>query len=67
MTAHKISVKFYVDDPSQLGAHEFVPIFHSWIQDHANEIGRADVGEGSESLIPVSRFRRHVEVTIEEN
>ena len=35
MQAHKISVKFYVDDPSQLGAHEFVPIFHSWIQNRA--------------------------------
>ena len=35
MNAHKISVKFYVDDPSQIGAHELVPIFHSWIQNRA--------------------------------
>ena len=41
--------------------------FFEYLRNHASEIGRADVGEGSESLIPVSRFRRHVEVTIEEN
>ena len=32
---HKISVKFYVDNDSGLGAHEFVPIFHGWIQNHS--------------------------------
>jgi len=41
--------------------------FFEYLRNHANEIGRADAGESSESLIPVSRFRRHVEVTIEEN
>ena len=30
-----MSVKFYVEDDSSLGAHEFVPVFHSWIQNHA--------------------------------
>jgi hypothetical protein len=35
MTAHKISVKFYLDNDAGLGAHEFVPIFHSWIQNRA--------------------------------
>jgi hypothetical protein len=32
MDAFKISVKFYVEDDSQLRPHEFVPILHSWIQ-----------------------------------
>ena len=41
--------------------------FFEYLRNHANEIGRADAGDASESLIPVSRFRRHVEVTIEEN
>jgi hypothetical protein len=35
MQAHKISVKFYVENESGIAAHEFVPIFHSWIQNHA--------------------------------
>jgi len=32
MQAHKISVKFYAEDDSELAPHEFVPVFHSWIQ-----------------------------------
>jgi hypothetical protein len=35
MNAHKISVKFYADSGTELGAHDFVPVFHSWIQHHA--------------------------------
>jgi hypothetical protein len=35
MNAHKISVKFYAEDDSHLASHEFVPVFHSWIQNHA--------------------------------
>jgi len=35
MTAHKISVKFYAEAESKLEPHEFVPVFHSWIQNHA--------------------------------
>jgi hypothetical protein len=33
MQAHKISAKFYAE--SGVGAHEFVPVFHSWIQTHS--------------------------------
>lgn len=32
MDSHKIVVKLFVEDSSQLDVHEFVPIFHSWIQ-----------------------------------
>src|SRR5688572_2828699 len=32
---HKISVKFYVDDDSRVEQHDFVPIFHSWIQNRS--------------------------------
>jgi hypothetical protein len=32
MNSHKIVIKLFVEDASRLGAHEFVPIFHSWIQ-----------------------------------
>src|SRR5688500_6665996 len=32
---HKISIKFYVDDDSRVEQHEFVPVFHSWIQNRA--------------------------------
>ena len=32
---HKISAKFYIDDPAGLGSHEFVPVFHSWIQNQS--------------------------------
>jgi hypothetical protein len=32
MDSHKIVVKLFVQDDSRLDAHEFVPIFHSWIQ-----------------------------------
>jgi hypothetical protein len=35
MQAHKISVKFYAEDDSKLAPHEFVPVFHSWIQNRA--------------------------------
>ena len=35
MQPFKISVKFFVDDPSGIDAHLFVPVFHSWIQQHA--------------------------------
>jgi hypothetical protein len=32
MDSHKIVVKLFVEDASRLDVHEFVPIFHSWIQ-----------------------------------
>ena len=35
MTAHKISIKFYVEDDSRVEQHEFVPVFHSWIQNRS--------------------------------
>jgi hypothetical protein len=35
MQAHKLSVKFFVEDASAIRGDEFVPIFHSWIQLHA--------------------------------
>ena len=35
MQAHKISVKFYAESDAGFGAHEFVPVFHSWIQNHS--------------------------------
>jgi hypothetical protein len=35
MDSHKIVIKLFVQDASRLDAHEFVPIFHSWIQQRA--------------------------------
>jgi hypothetical protein len=35
LDVHKIVVKVYVEDPSGLSHDEFVPVFHSWIQNHA--------------------------------
>ena len=35
MDVFKISVKFFVEDASSIGGHDFVPIFHSWIQQQA--------------------------------
>ena len=35
MDSHKIVIKLFVEDVSRLEAHEFVPIFHSWIQQRA--------------------------------
>jgi hypothetical protein len=35
MDAFRISAKFFVEDASRLDVREFVPIFHSWIQNHA--------------------------------
>ena len=35
MDSHKLVVKLFVEDSSQLDVHEFVPIFHSWIQQRA--------------------------------
>ena len=32
MDAYKINVKFFAREPRQVAPHEFVPIFHSWIQ-----------------------------------
>ena len=41
--------------------------FFEYLRNHASEIGRAEAGETSESLIPVSRLRRqHIEMTIED-
>jgi hypothetical protein len=35
MQPYKISVKFFIDDPAAVDAHQFVPVFHSWIQSRA--------------------------------
>ena len=35
MQPFKIGVKFFIDDPSAIDPHRFVPVFHSWIQQHA--------------------------------
>jgi len=35
MDAYKISVKFFAEDATGIGEHDFVPIFHWWIQQHA--------------------------------
>src|SRR3954462_10668180 len=35
MQPYKIGVKFFVDDPTAIDPHAFVPVFHSWIQQHA--------------------------------
>ena len=35
MDSHKLVVKLFVEDASRLDVHEFVPIFHSWIQQRA--------------------------------
>lgn len=35
MNVFKINVKLYVEDPSGLSHEQFVPVFHSWIQNHA--------------------------------
>ncbi|HZL38446.1 MAG TPA: hypothetical protein VFC78_24240 [Tepidisphaeraceae bacterium] len=34
MDSHKLALKLYVTDPSALNAGDFVPLFHSWIQQH---------------------------------
>jgi hypothetical protein len=35
METHKIIVKFFVEDASRIRGEQFVPIFHSWIQQQA--------------------------------
>src|SRR5258706_8490650 len=35
METHKIIVKFFAEDGSRVRGEEFVPIFHSWIQQQA--------------------------------
>jgi hypothetical protein len=35
MQPYKIGVKFFIDDPSAIDPHQIVPVFHSWIQQHA--------------------------------
>jgi len=35
MDSHKLVVKLFVQDPSSLDVHEFVPVFHSWIQERS--------------------------------
>jgi hypothetical protein len=35
METHKIIVKFFVEDASRVRGEQFVPIFHSWIQQQA--------------------------------
>lgn len=35
VNAHKITVKFYVEDASGLSYEDFVPVLHSWIQNHS--------------------------------
>lgn len=35
MDSSRLSFKLFVDTPADLDLHEFVPLFHSWIQTHA--------------------------------
>jgi hypothetical protein len=35
MTSHKLSLKFFAADAPALAADTIIPIFHSWIQQHA--------------------------------
>ena len=35
MASHKIAIKLFVDDGSRIDAHEFVSVFHAWIQQRA--------------------------------
>src|SRR5688572_5264365 len=35
MDSHKIAVKLFVEDASRIDVHEFVPVFHGWIQRRA--------------------------------
>lgn len=37
MHAHKLAVKFFIEDPSKVKLEEFVPVFHRWIQSRALE------------------------------
>src|SRR5687768_7859407 len=35
MDSHKIAVKLFVEDATRVDVHEFVPVFHGWIQRRA--------------------------------
>src|SRR4051812_19940583 len=35
MNPYKFSVKFFIDDDAGIEPHAFVPVLHSWIQQHA--------------------------------
>ena len=35
MDSHKIVIKLFAEDGSRIESHEFVPVFHSWIQQRA--------------------------------
>ena len=35
MESHKLIVKFFADDATTVAQHEFVPVFHGFIQNHA--------------------------------
>jgi hypothetical protein len=35
MNAHKIAIKFYAESDGGLTDHDFVPVLHTWIQQHA--------------------------------
>src|SRR6478736_4211375 len=35
MESHKLALKLFFDPSSVPGPEEFVPVFHSWIQQHA--------------------------------
>src|SRR4051794_33870801 len=35
MQSSKLAFKFFLTDPTAIGAGELVPVFHQWIQSHA--------------------------------
>ena len=45
MTLHRISVKYFVNDPSAVDLPSFIPVFHRWIQEQAVESGPIDVAD----------------------
>lgn len=47
MELHKLGVKFFVQDPTQVGFLEFIPIFHRWIQNKALDDLLIDVADYS--------------------
>ena len=35
MDSHKLAIKFFAEGSPDLGHDAFIPVFHSWIQQHA--------------------------------
>ena len=45
MDLHKINVKFFVEKGTEVSLHDFIPVFHRWIQDDKLEGMLVDVTE----------------------